>query len=216
MKYAFCTSFSPQGYELYGKRFLEGFLRYSNFPIYVYHENSEPDLKGPIYKNLFQQNELMEFLKDCPPDGMNYRFQANRFARKVFAVTNTKEADWWIWIDADVEVFGPINEAFLDKVCPDGYDGSYIGRRDWHHSECGFVGYRGEETLKRLRRVYTSGELFALDEWHDSFVFDCVRTGKWFDIAHNIGGMHPWPDTALGSVMTHFKGPRAKHALQTA
>lgn len=216
MKYAFCTSFSPWGYKTYGRKFLKTFLKHCDIPIFVYHENNQPRIKGPIYRNLYDDLELVEFLKRCPPDTKNYRYQANRFSRKVFAVTLQAEAENWIWIDADVEVFGNIDEEFLEEVCPEGYRGSYIGRKDWHHSECGFVSYRDHDVLKKFRKTYISGEIFALDEWHDSFVFDKIRGDNWFNIAEGISGMHPWPETALGRVTKHFKGPQAKHEMVIA
>ncbi len=216
MKYAFCTSFSPWGYKAYGKKFLESFVEHCDLPIFVYHENEEPDLVGPNYRNLFDDEELLCFLKNCLDDGNNYRYQANRFSRKVFAVTDKPEADCWIWIDADIEVFERIDEAFLERVCPQGYKGSYIGRMDWHHSECGWVSYRDHSVLERFRKTYISGEVFALDEWHDSYVFDRIRGDNWFNIAEGVEGMHPWPDTPLGEVMIHHKGPEAKHEMAVA
>tara|TARA_R110000822_G_scaffold49674_12_gene130116 strand:- start:5021 stop:5695 length:675 start_codon:yes stop_codon:yes gene_type:complete len=157
----------------------------------------------------------------------DYRLQAIRFAYKVFAYTRTRwtddlEADdWLIWLDADTSFTGPVTPEWLETVCPGGYMGSYIGRKDWDHSECGWIAfsmrYHGREFLAKMREYYTSELIFGLPQWHDSYIWDRVRQvmelkhgSRWFNLADGIGGNHPWPETKLGEILEHYKGPRAK------
>ena len=61
----------------------------------------------------------------------------------------------------------------------------------------------------------SSGEVFKLGEWHDSFVWDWLRKqadGQYIfkNLAEGIRGMHPWPETILGKYLDHHKGPVAK------
>lgn len=230
------TSWSNKGYEQYGRKFLQSWEEHwRDVPLVVFHEGKVPETVGPVYLDLLGDPDVVAFHQTYgrfpqangvgkTKDGrlvVDYRWQATKFARKVFAVTSGRipEADWRIWIDADVVFKRRPELEFWEQVTPEGYGGTYIGRdpRDWHHSECGWVAYRMPVLggfLKSFRDVYASGVVFKLGEWHDSFVFDRVREAHpflgWKNLAEGIRGMHPWPETILGKFMDHYKGPVAK------
>jgi len=224
MTYAVCTSFSKEGYEEYGKEFLESFKRYwpKHIGLYIYTEDCW-DLEVRVIP-LSSDEELTAFLETCPKDSTDYRWMVRKFAYKVFALTdpNRPDVDWWIWLDADVVTTKPITDEFLAEACPEGFLASYLGRKDWHTSECGWVAYskryRGKEFLKRFREVYTSGEIFDHLEWHDSYIWDRVReefAGSWFkNLSEGIPGMHVWDGSILGTCMEHKKGPLRKKGLR--
>lgn len=216
MKYRFVTSMSQAGYEEYGRNFLDSWTL--NLPLTVY---SEDDLLIPCV-DLREDASLMAFLENCP-ESTDYRYQAGKFAKKVFAITDPERNHdgWKIWIDADVVVEKPITYQFLESVCPEGMMGSYLGRKDWHHSECGWVAYNlqyATEFLKDFREIYTSGEIFDHLEWHDSYLFDRLREryrakqgfGAWKNLSEGVPGMHVWDESPLGEVMRHLKGPLRK------
>ena len=227
------TSFSPDGYEKYGRNFISSFMRYWDWPLVVFHENSEPDMKGPTYIDLLKDQDLLDFLRyyDTMPaahgiagmkDGKpvaDYRLQAVRFARKVFALTTLplEKVDWWVWIDADTETTSKIDRRFVDAACPQKGLISYLGRKDWDHSECGFVAYRvGHPVplsfLRDFRRAYTTGEIFKFPQWHDSYIFDRIMEmyAPWkpffVNLSEGVPGNHVWPHTILGEYMVHNKG----------
>jgi hypothetical protein len=235
------TSWSDKGYEQYGRKFLESWKETGwdeAAPLVVFHEGKVPEVDGPCYLDLLGDQDLHGFLqrygKVPAANGLgqlkdgrwicDYRFQATKFARKVFAITSDRipEAEWRIWIDADVVFRKAPTAAFWEDVTPAGAQGSYIGRDplDWHHSECGWVAYKTAdlETRKFLaafRELYRCGQVFQLQEWHDSFAWDWLRTQRfpsmiWKNLAEDVRGMHPWPQTVLGQFMSHFKGPVAK------
>jgi hypothetical protein len=233
------TSWSNKGYEQYGKKFLESWEEFGwgdAAPLVVFHEGKVPETVGPVYLDLLGDPDVVAFQQAYgrfpeangvgkTKDGrvvVDYRWQATKFARKVFAITSGRgvpEANWRIWIDADVVFKRRPELEFWEQVTPEGYDGTYIGRdpRDWHHSECGWVAYRlpvCSYFLSAFRQVYQEGSVFRLGEWHDSFVFDRVRDEcpgvKWKNLAEGIRGMHPWPETILGKYLVHHKGPVAK------
>lgn len=231
-----CTSFSPKGYEVYGKKFIESFRWHApDDELWVFYEGRKPDIPGCVYVDLNTDAERRLFLdqnRDKPhANGIvntnrgviaDYRFQAIRFAHKVFAMSHParpREGNW-VWCDADVIVTKNLTEDWWEESCPEGFVCSYLGRKDWDHSETGWLAftkrYGGHEFLDELRQLYISGEIFRLRGFTDSFAFDRVRSeweaeGKHFhDLAKGIGGNHVWPDTVLGRVMTHQKGPEAK------
>ena len=214
---------SQAGYDLYGKTFLDSYEKFWSVPLTVYSEDPLEDKRFPIV-DLNQDEELTAFLKECPKETNDYRFHAGRFAKKIFALTSHKRtADRLIWLDADVETFETVDEAFLKRVCPGRVTGSYLGRQDWHTSECGWVAYNlrkgAGEFLDAFRNVYTSGEIWDHSEWHDSYLFDRLREllwwdgpfyGDWLNLSEGISGMHPWDQSPLGEKMKHLKGPLRK------
>ena len=66
--------------------------------------------------------------------------------------------------------------------------------------------------------MYDKDELFQEKEWHDSYVWDMVRTKHFAqescfnyvrkDFEHIRG--HPWPHTYLANWMIHLKGKKRK------
>ncbi len=233
MTYHFVTSHSPRQYDLYAKDMLDSAERFlpqdGSARLTVYDEESLSRDDG--LRRFLKQWADKPFANGMLKDGTyEYRLQAVRFAFKVFAYThpaNTKnltDDDWLIWLDADTKFTAPVTEEWLRDVCPGGFMGSYIGRTDWDHSECGWIAfsmrYHGREFLEKMRLMYTQDLLFGLPQWHDSYVFDTVRKSmelkygsRWFNLAEGIGGSHPWPKTKLGEVLVHHKGPAAKKKL---
>lgn len=232
MNYKFVTSFSQKGYDLYGRIFLESYIKHCPYPLEVWHESQEaPSLPGRIeWSDLDWDKERDWFLTTFRKyDGRNgYRFNATGFCHKVFALAATEFDKWLIWIDADTVFKKDIDQRFFDETCPEGFTASYLGRKDWDHSECGFVGYnkqyRGNQFLTDFQELYTSSLLFELPQWHDSYAFDAIRRSYerqgclFFNIAKGVpkeagfvkGVPHPWPHTVLGGYIEHRKGPEAK------
>ena len=210
--YSFVTSMSLKGYEDYGRNFIESFDKHCSLPLYLW---SEDDLPVPAAR-LQSIPDWVEF-QNYPKDPPDWKYQAKRFSHKVFPATLPLDYAWWIWLDADVEVFGDIDEEFLSRVCPEEATLSYLGRKDWRTSECGWVAYNlnngGRKFLDRFREIYTSGEIFDHLEWHDSYIFDRVMEelpGTYHNLSEGIEGMHPWDESPLGEKMKHFKGPLRK------
>lgn len=221
------TTFPPSEYERYGKKFIEGFNWEA--PLRVYSEAQHKEWrKIPI-----PDDWMRDFGNLWPSMGLvgskngkgvfDYRLKMTPFAMKVFSVCDWRAdpGDWRFWIDADVEFNKPPDERFFKAVCGDKTLISYLGRKDWDHSECGFVAYRVSHPVVRaflddFRRLYVSGDVFKFPQWHDSYVFDRVmdRFSAWkpffTNLSDGVPGNHVWPETILGEYMTHHKGPERK------
>jgi len=245
MKIVVCTSMSAKGYEEYGKRFWDSFVEFWPRPItlMVYTEDYDIltekkrwwvyiiNLNSVWDRSLkkYTESDLKKFLSICPPDTSDYRSCAAKFAHKVFAYTdpNRPGCDWWIWLDADTETFKPVDEEWIKQALPriaftgfqDDEICSYLGRKDWNASETGWLAFNtklADPFLKRMREVYTSGEIFDHLEWCDGYIFDRVREEfeaeghKFRNLSAEVPGMHPWPETMLGQRMKHYKGPLRK------
>ena len=248
MKYAVITTFHQPGLSQYAQTMIDTFEQYwpDSVDLYCYAENCTPKTTKPNVHvlDLHQQSpDLVEFkekYRNVPwANGMqmketglnfeanNFEWDAVRFSNKVFtvidAVRNTT-ADWVIWLDADSKTHSPVTEQFLQQVCPENHFVSYLGRRAKYHSECGWVAYNvrhpdAAQFVTDWRNLYMSGQLFDLKEFHDSFVFDVLRTQyqergtPFYNLSPELPGKgpgHPFIASQLGTVMDHMKGFRRK------
>ncbi len=161
------TSFSAEGYEEYGKRFIEGFL--SHWPpdesLAVYTEGQETCLRiaaeFPSVKaiDLLQDKDFVQYaalleasdplfrgrMRD-PNTGKatyNFRYDAHKFFRKVYAVVaydKERETDEpFAWLDADIVFHRVLPKNFL-KDTLSGYALAFLGRHGTY-TETGFVAW---------------------------------------------------------------------------
>ena len=222
----FVTSFSQDGYKLYGEKFLLSFLAHFDEPITVYYEELKPALQDEriIYKNLFDVPGCLQFLdaasrlpafKGEINGKVNYRYNVFRFSRKSFAqIDASQHHDKLYWIDSDVELSGT-------PEVPD-FDGNfmmYLGRPNWH-SCASFVGWdnthgQAHEFWSVYYNLYLSGQIFILPEWHDSFVLDQLRTVLKLDAKNLADGLNiDGPFNVFDSVFPwgHHKKGNLKYA----
>ena len=184
--------------------------------------------------------------KDHPQD---YRKQAVRFCHKVFALKRALGAvemqkaaggddapRYLIWMDADVITTAPVTIEDLEACLPKEGDAvSYIGRKDWDHSECGWLAFDlengGDKIIEAMCAVYVNDSVFGMEQWHDSWVFDRIveqRVGSRTPIcsanlnviAEHITNLTPdavgrdvWLATPMARFSIHHKGPVAKNSL---
>lgn len=219
------SSFNRKLAELYGREFLRGcnqwgipltLVHFENFSDVLSYGETRIDAsrEGPGHDA--QCWRFQDFCAEhVPYDYINYRYQVSRFAWKVFAQTRKdirQGADWLVWLDADVEISGAPDWETL--LWPEA-DVCYLGRREWDHSECGFVAYnlqqRGEEVLDTLREMYITYSVFGEQQWHDSWIFDrvCEQLGV---TRHNLSpeakGRDAWEASPLAAWSYHMKGQR--------
>lgn len=183
------TSFGPTGYEQYGRKFLETYVKHVGLPIDVYIEEDPPDFTHRLvnYRPLVKVEGLVEFLtlSNFPAaqghiwgeQKRNYRYDCHKFSRKCFAQIDaaSRRPEPLYWIDADIEW----KADFKPPKIPDDVFMLYLGRPDWH-SCASFVGFNlnheaAGEFFKRYWLLHMTGTIFCLPEWHDSFLLDWLR-----------------------------------------
>lgn len=238
MSVAVVTSCSQDGYNKYGLRFLETFQQHWPAEVSLYLV-SEDNLTLPsIIKG--RTVEFLSLIEWAPPDvldfyvrhadnkrargvsdgGYNFRTDAWKFSKKVFAISlaaTRTEVRRLIWLDADVFTFADVPITLFDTLPPDGFRLACLDRGRYH-SECGFVAYDlhyadTRQFIDKFKRLYTSDAVFALREWHDSFVFDWLRKQEGittYKIPHKSQS-HPFVNSVLGTYMDHLKGNRKQH-----
>lgn len=175
-----------------------------------------------------EQKNFVETYKHKDEHG-DYRKQATRFCHKVFILSRALEAirqtpkenkaRYLIWLDADVLVSRKVNMSDIMDVLPvDGEPVAYLGRKDWDHSECGLLVFDlengGDKVIENVLQYYLTGNLFSLEQWHDSFVFDVVRgADKWTNLTEGKPGRDIWEHSPMASWSHHYKGNQ-KHGMK--
>lgn len=233
MKVAVVTTFSPKGYEVYGRKMIESFAEYwpTNVRLLVYYEGERPkdahDRAEWIPLDAYgERQKFIAANSHRPDDPLDYRFRVIRYCHKVFAQVlawHLIERDTHLlWLDADTVTVNLINREVMTKLLPpEGKIASYLGRPYHTHTETGFIAYGLEagEFLAEMERVYLSGEVFKLPQWHDCMVFDHARRqyerqGKRFhNLCPNAIGLGVFEQSPLAPVIRHNKGAeRKEHA----
>jgi hypothetical protein len=201
MKYCVVTTFNAHGYNTYGQRMIQTFLKSwpQDVALRVYAENCQVVESAPNLEVIDLEAaspELVAFKhawQDVPKANGNpgisksskeFKYQAVRFSHKVYAIfqaAKTTQTEWLIWMDADMVCHSPISLEGLAQFFPDTTELCFAGRSR-KFTECGLYGMHISEPavqawLADFQRMYDDAEsgIFTLDEWHDSFVFDAVR-----------------------------------------
>jgi hypothetical protein len=229
------TSFGPSGYHLYGKRFLDSFATFwpAGVPLVCYVESPISHPRAEM-RDLFAVEPCRSFLAEhrsspvaCgrkpvpgwrPKDreeGYSYRFDAVKFCRKVFAISDAAsriESGILTWLDADVVTTAPVPCGWVGALL-DHHDVAFLGRRGTH-SECGFLAFRlpqARPVIEALAAIYSTGSVFRESEWHDSYLFDRIRNdarGITFRDLTPGGYGHVWVRSPLAAYTDHLKGDR--------
>lgn len=239
---AVITTFPNWAWDVYAKAMIESYVKYWPIEVQLLIQLDDNCLIADVQKLLRPQDAIaigwtdehkafVERNKD-KEDKENYRKQAVRFCHKIFAIDRAlsaiKEgkaageivARWLIWMDADVvTTANPLN--LQDCLPKQGNAVSYMGRKDWDHSECGWMAFDldngGEKTIEDMVKCYTGDAVMAMDQRHDSYVFDqvMVSTDRKTNLTADKPGMDIWPQSPMGKWSTHYKGPVAKEKLSS-
>lgn len=156
--------------------------------------------------------------------GKGFKWDAVRFAHKVYAIfdcARNTDADVLFWMDADTVCHSPITVDTVKKFCKDDVDLGFLGR-EGKYTECGLYSMNlrspgVQAFLTEFQRMYDDAEngIFTLEEWHDSYVFDAVRSKfkgqlREYNWSQGIvkGEGHPLINSEWGAYLDHLKGDR--------
>jgi len=214
MKIQTVTSWNNKLYKEYAHRFEKTY----NWPfdLIVYNEDKDMFDKIPDLKKFIERNKHRE-VESFKKDGV-------RFSYKVYAYTHaiensSSDVDGLICIDADSVFYKSIDVEWIKKhIHKDDCMISYLGRGS-NYSECGFLYFNMQHDQIRnyaryMKKMYDFDEIYNLEEYHDSYVWDYVRKVfeedmkvKNYNIGDNRGG-HVQARSILGTVYDHTKGKR--------
>ena len=229
LRIAVCTTFPDDSWPVYSKRMLESFV--ANWPdeIPILVQLDTPSLSEEVNKILRPHDglksgwekdhaEFVERNKDRD-DPQDYRKQAVRFCHKVFALKYalnsvnaanaagaTDTPRYLIWFDADVLTTRKVTIEDIQKCLPrEGDAVAYMGRKDWDHSECGWLAFDlengGAELIDAIIQPYLKETLFDYQQYHDSWVFDIITKfiDKKTNLTPNATGMEVWPQSPMAA-----------------
>ena len=240
-KFAVVTTFNKSGYDLYGSRMIDTFLK--NWPtditLYVYAENCTVNQFAENLVICSMPQELETFkarwhgvpkangdVSDDPvrsqrkDSGKGFKWDAVRFSHKVYSIFDCAkicQADFLIWMDADIVCHSPVTMQTIESMCPTNQDLCFLGRTG-KYSECGLYAVNlkskmGQLFLTRFQEFYDYDTIFKFPEWHDSYVFDEVRKSMQCRELNWSQGLikgegHPLINSAWGAYLDHLKGAR--------
>ena len=159
----------------------------------------------------------------------DYHFDSIKFSFKPFAIhlllpKLQKDIDTLLWTDADLRCKKKFDSNALKKYLPENDKlMSYLGRKKPWYSECGFLGFNLKHPdfhnyINRVIDIYVTGEIFSLEQWHDSWVWDYVRVEfeknkntKFKNISGDgVNFDHPFVNCGLEEFFDHLKGVERK------
>lgn len=245
MNYTVITTFPDAAWDIYAEKMLKSMASYwTDNPILVqldtnkYHSAASQILRPNDAVASGMEGEHKKFVErnSDKDDPTNYRKQAVRFCHKIFAIKRAlscvraakKDGEetprYLIWIDADVLITRKVTDEDVAKCLPkDGDAVSYLGRKDWDHSECGWMAFDldngGDFLIELMVNEYITDAIFDKNQWHDSWLFDLIRKdmeangNKFTNLTEDKAGMDIWPKSPMADWSDHYKGPIAKGDL---
>lgn len=242
---AVLTTFPNNMFDVYARQMIQSFVTYwpKEIPLLIELDN---DLLAHQISGMLRPQDAIAagwepdhqaFVErhKGKDDPSNYRKQPVRFCHKVFALKRALDAAmqqraddpataprYLIWLDADVITTKPVSLDDIKACLPKEGDAvAYLGRKDWDHSECGWLAFDlengGDLLINSIVYRYTSDMVINFPQQHDSWVFDVTMQSadapKSTNLTTTATGMDVWPQSPMDKWSTHHKGPVAKSEL---
>jgi len=227
------TTFSKDGYELYGKRMIETWLSYwpsSEYQLIVYVEDFNLDEKdsGIIQRDIYEccpelidfKKASLEMIASSPNDGKyEKRIQKTvKWAHKVFvnhhAITHC-DSDYLIFLDGDTYTTNPVPSNLAKDLCGEDLIAVHFERLiHGLHFETGLLVFNLQhEQIKEFARLYISGyhnlEIYERPKTWDSFWL--VHLYKTYDLPiRNLSWKNSnkvFNNPIVRSILEHNVGP---------
>lgn len=203
----FFTTFNKNGYDLYGKKWIETFIIVANyfnkFKAVIYHEGFAPTLEHPSvtwvkYEEAIPEHNSWkrEYLKTSSHHGY-VKMMTLRFSHKGFVIQHALdhiEDDYIIWLDGDC-VFKNCNyENFPQNLLQDKFLACQIEHaHDLNHVESGILIFDGNHDDRKrfnteLKRWYKISNVLSMSQPYDGFlIFKSLLTSKLEYVDLNLG-----------------------------
>lgn len=223
MRAKIVTTIGPNGWEIYGRRFAESFLKFwpRDISLEIWHHDlgdNVPSMEGIEFKALEDTNSFQKLkarLGAQAVDGptLQYCFKAVALASSV-----TPDLDWIAFVDADTETMRAIDDNLLSSLFDDNVHLTYLYRKGIAESEGSWFAFnlatvKGASLLADYWGLYDSFEAFHYKKAHDNAVLDRLVV---LHRAHGLQvknlsegslGLDAFHQSPLGAYMIHYKGP---------
>jgi hypothetical protein len=185
----FFTTFNKNGYELYGKLWIDSFILvanyYNKFRAKIYYEGFEPEIEHPSIT-------WVEYGQEIPEHTLwkkNYLSKTNhsdyiktmtvRFSHKAFVIQHVLDnhsEDYLIWLDGDC-VFKNSDYTFFPKNL---LDNNFLAcqvehNHDLNHVESGILIFDGKHSDKKrfnddFKKWYDVNHILPMGQPYDGFI----------------------------------------------
>lgn len=228
------TSFTPTGYDEYAKNFLLTHERWwckESIKLVLYTHNQKVDGHKRVdlpstepaksFLDRHKNNKTIQGLVELPgwtatdkKLGYSFRYDAYKFARKVFALAhcarslpkNTK----LFWIDADVITHKPVDASLFHRCLPDDVSMCCL-QNIGDLTEVSFVGYNlykseARDFLAEFEGIYSQDRFTGYPYWDDGHIFDYMVAHRRPNLKFLGYKAHPFEASILGNYMEHLRG----------
>jgi hypothetical protein len=194
----FFTTFNKNGYDLYGKTWVESFIQvanyYNKFRAKIYYEGFVPKISHPSVEWI-KYEETLSFHADWKKDYLNKTNHSDyvktmtvRFSHKAFviqhALTNNTN-DYLIWLDGDCVFKNSDYTNFPKKLLGDSLLACQVEHNhDLNHVESGILIFNGKHKDKQkfideFSKWYRVENILPMGQPYDGFiVFKTLLTSK--------------------------------------
>lgn len=223
-----CTGWNAAGYEVYGKRFLDGWKHWpESVALRVFSEDGftgrTDDLPDCVKRFIFRHPEPMKsgleprkgWKEKHVDQGYCFKFDAVKFCRMAMVPLHVED-EVVIWLDGDVITHAEVTLDWLMSIIGP-HPVTYLGRSNYH-SETGFVAFRSKALRRAWHDLYDTDGVFSLPEWHSAYAFDEARKSLGFHGKNLTMGLRGdvFAQSVLSERMTHLKGKRKFESRTTS
>jgi hypothetical protein len=217
------TTIGPGGWETYGRRFAESFLKFwpSNIKLEIWHHDLEgnvPSLEGVTFRSLDETKSFQKLKARLGADAKNGPALEYCFKAVALASSVTPELDWIGFIDADTETMRTVDDTLLKSLFDDNAHLTYLYRKGVAESEGSWFAFnlatpKGASLLADYWGLYDSFEAFHYKKAHDNAVLDRLvilhRAHGLLvkNLSEGALGLDAFHQSLLGAYMIHYKGP---------
>lgn len=217
------TTIGPGGWETYGRRFAESFLKFwpSNIKLEIWHHDLEgkvPSLEGVTFRSLDETKSFQKLKARLGADAKNGPALEYCFKAVALASSVTPELDWIGFIDADTETMRAVDDNLLSSLFDDNAHLTYLYRKGVAESEGSWFAFnlatpKGASLLADYWGLYDSFEAFHYKKAHDNAVLDRLvilhRAHGLLvkNLSEGALGLDAFHQSLLGAYMIHYKGP---------
>lgn len=220
------TTFSIDGYELYGKRMVNTWLKYwpSNSQLVVYTEDFNLKEKDPrlIELDLNQSCPNLQLFKDKSnqiqvTDRKQKRHidKAIRWSHKVYAISHalTNADDYLIFLDGDTYTSNPVKDNLAQRLVQNHLFAVHFEHiKDQLHFETGLLSFNLNHKqmpllIQELQKGYDNFDIYKLPKAWDGFWF--AHLYKMFNLdVLNLGSGSVFSNPLVKGTLHHSVGKK--------
>jgi hypothetical protein len=220
------TTFAADHINLYGQRFLKTFKKHCDYPLYIFAEDFDSNAVDghKVYSFYEHIPEHLEFKKtinseisELKAKKKNRLYKAVRWSYKSFVIwyaLKNIDADYIVWIDADVETISKVPNDLCSTICQDKLIMCYPQRiKGELHIETGFIIFNKthkdiERVIKHYEKGYVDQQVLEISKPWDGFWLGILLKNT------DISNLCETPRIPFTNIKRYFKHHLGKDKFQ--